>query len=101
MAAQDRLRFEPAHTKEYVLAKLARESALRGAIDESCVEWVNGKPWPMMSEDDAPYLYDRVFYSASGFVSELNENDLLRWLLIDAWARISCLNWRYGLENPS
>jgi len=109
LAAQDRLRSEPVHKEGYVLAKLARESALRGAIDESCGEWLDGNPWPMMSEDDATFLYDRLFYSAgfarfldqAGFVSEKNEKDLLRWFLVDAWAQISCLNWRYGLENPS
>ena len=98
---------EQNRTSEYVLAKLAKESAIRGAISESCAEWVKSSRLPMMSAEDALYFYDRFFYgsalakllSQSGFSWEHSEPQLLLWLLIDSWERISCLTWKHQLEN--
>jgi hypothetical protein len=95
-------------TSEPFLAKIARESVLRGAISESCVEWITNGRLPLMSSADALLFYDRIFYgfafgellAKSGFSWPGSEADLLRWLLIDSWERISCLLWKWDLENP-
>jgi hypothetical protein len=62
-----------------------------------------------MSVEDASFVYDRLFFAfalerqlvQSGFVYAGNESDLLLWLLIDSWERISCLLWKHNLENLS
>jgi hypothetical protein len=97
------------HTSEFVLATLARESEIRGAISESCAEWVKNGTYPLMSQDEALYFYERLFYGCafarwlyqSGFSWTGGEQELLSFLLIDSWERISCLNWKHSLENRS
>jgi hypothetical protein len=96
------------HTSEFVLAKLAKESSIRGAISESCAEWVKSGRVPLMSQGEALFFYDRIFYgcalggllSQGGFSWAAGEPELLIWLLIDSWERISCLTWKWQLENP-
>lgn len=94
---------------EYVAAKIAREHAIRGAISESCAEWVKSGRFPLMDPETSLFFYDRLFFalalsrwlSQSAFSWRGDESKLLAWLLIDSWERISCLNWKYSLENPS
>lgn len=106
-AAEARQGFGQSHTPEYVAAKVARESVIRGAISESCVEWVKSGRLTIMSADDALFFFDRVlqahafarFLHESGFEWPGKEDALLVWLLVDSWERITCLNWKLGLET--
>lgn len=107
LAAKDQRANERIRIPEYVAATLSRESAIRDAISQSCVEWVENGAVPIMSQTDAMFFYDRLFYafgfgrllSESGFEWPWGENDLLRWLLIDSWEQITCLLWKHNLEN--
>ena len=108
LAALHRLSYEQSHKSEYVLARLAKESEVRGAISESCAEWVKSGRWPVMSKEDALFLHERLFHACAfgrllqqnGFSCAMTEPELMIWLLVDSWVRITCLVWKQNLENP-
>ncbi len=109
MIAEAQRANERSRIPEYVAAKIAREYAIRGAISESCAEWVKSGRLPLMDAETSLFFYDRLFFalalsrwlSQSSFSWTGDESKLLGWLLVDSWERISCLNWKHSLENPS
>src|SRR5438270_12705007 len=46
--------------REERLRRVAREPALREAIDEACRYWANHQKWPRMDQEAARFVFDRV-----------------------------------------
>jgi|SRR5208282_1619934 hypothetical protein len=94
---------------EQVRLKLSKEPSLRAAIDEAVSVWAEGKPLPLVPERDTRLLiWDRFFFAhnfgswlfATGFRNELkDEQEILKWLLIDCWLHYGILRWKLTLEN--
>ena len=89
--------------------KLSKEPSLRAAIDEAVSGWADWKPLPLVSDTHtALLLWDRFYFAhnfgswlfEAGFRNEVkNEQEILKWLLIDCWQHVGILRWKLTLEN--
>src|SRR5579859_484916 len=50
-----------AHRESSRAAISAKELNIREAISQSCAEWVESGHWPVMSPEDALYVWERVW----------------------------------------
>lgn len=90
--------------------RVAREPALREAIDEACRHWAKHQKWPMMGQDAAQYVFDRIV-SGQGFGADLIKarieppafatvEEALCWLTVDCWHSTCLQEWRALLTAP-
>lgn len=87
-------------------AVFAKEPVIRGAISQSCEEWVESGHWPVMNPEDAFYVWERVWRGhrfcqwllRSGLASpDKTANQMLVWLLVDGWVNVLRFEWKEDL----
>ena len=87
---------------DYFAARIAREPEIRDAISECCREWIRGRQFRPFDVELGFFFYDRFYYghvfgswlqeSGASFESK-TEPEILAWLLIDSWERVSLVLW--------
>ena len=90
--------------------RVAREPALREAIDEACRHWAKHQNWPRMDQEAAQLVFDRIVRGI-GFGAELIKaktqppafptvEEALCWLTVDCWHSTCLQEWRALLTAP-
>src|ERR1035438_3618657 len=84
--------------RDYFAARIAREPAIRDAISECCRESIRGRQFRPLDVELGFFFYDRFHYGhvfgswlqdgGASFESK-TESEILAWLLIDSWERVS------------
>ena len=87
---------------ERMQRRVAREPAIRAAIDTACRQWAAGGPWPLSEAEPAVFLWDRIV-EARTFGEWLVErgakvdgeavDNVLVWLLVDFWVLAGFYRW--------
>jgi len=88
----------PREIREFVRETVRTEKQLRKAIDDACQLWIDSGKWPQRMEPiHAIQISDRLgeglllceFLISYGFdCPQKTEKEILKFLLIDAWAAI-------------
>ena len=90
--------------------RVAREPALREAVDEACRHWAKHQKWPRMDQEAAQFVFDRIV-KGIGFGAELIKakvqppefatvEEALCWLTVDCWHATGLKQWRALQTRP-
>lgn len=92
----------PDSTRVRLERRVAREPELRAAVDQACLQWAAGAPWPLTDPETCVFLWDRVVEArifgqwlverGTQFVGK-SDRDVLRWVLVDYWVLAGFYRW--------
>src|SRR5437588_514334 len=98
-----------AHRQECA-RRVGREPAFREAIDEACRHWAKHQKWPMMDQEAARYVFDRIVNGLTfgGRLIKAQKEppafatveEALCWLTVDCWHSTCLHEWRALLTAP-